>query len=180
MTPASLLDQQSQRFSAATPSVEDGKLSQLIGRCEYALLMTTELRCSECALTGLWQARSMSAWSSSTRFASSVQCRASGSRRAIRHRWQTSQHGTGAGRLPAKLSFARVKARRSSLGMICRCAGVRSPVVRSRIDIPEIDDAERFLALRFLRRYVTWCARSRRWRFMNGAAHLYRSLGRAR
>jgi len=41
---------------------------------------------------------------------------------------------------------------------------------------PEIDDAERFLALRFLRRYITWSARSRRFDSMMGAAGLYRKL----
>ena len=44
---------------------------------------------------------------------------------------------------------------------------------------PEIDDAERFLAMQFLRRYVTYCARRRRWDSMTGAAGLYRTLERA-
>ena len=35
---------------------------------------------------------------------------------------------------------------------------------------PEIDDAERFLAMQFLRRYVTYRARRGRWASMNGAA----------
>jgi hypothetical protein len=44
---------------------------------------------------------------------------------------------------------------------------------------PEIDDAERFLAMRVLRRYVTYCARRGRWKSMNAAAGLYRKLERA-
>jgi hypothetical protein len=37
---------------------------------------------------------------------------------------------------------------------------------------------ERMLALYFLRRYVTWCARRRRFAVMDGAARLYRLLTR--
>jgi hypothetical protein len=38
---------------------------------------------------------------------------------------------------------------------------------------PAIDGSERFLLLVFLRRYVTYCARRRRFAAMNGAARLY-------
>jgi len=49
---------------------------------------------------------------------------------------------------------------------------------RSRLIMnPELDPIERGMVRYFLRRYVTWCARSRHWKTMNGAAHLYRSLG---
>jgi hypothetical protein len=48
----------------------------------------------------------------------------------------------------------------------------QSPVEQSSID----DELERFLVLAFLRRYVTWCARSRRFAAMNGAARLFRQL----
>jgi hypothetical protein len=41
---------------------------------------------------------------------------------------------------------------------------------------PGIDGLERFLLLVFLRRYVTYCARRRRFAAMNEAAHLYAEL----
>jgi len=41
---------------------------------------------------------------------------------------------------------------------------------------PAIDACERLLALLFLRRYVTWCARTRRFDRISGAAMLYRRL----
>jgi len=41
---------------------------------------------------------------------------------------------------------------------------------------PQIDDAERFLAMRFLRRYVTYCVRRGRWESMMGAAGLSQKL----
>ena len=41
---------------------------------------------------------------------------------------------------------------------------------------PLEDQVERFLALLFLRRYVTWCARTRRFAAMEGAAKLHRRL----
>ena len=41
---------------------------------------------------------------------------------------------------------------------------------------PAIDAIEAFLLRVFLRRYVTWCARRRRFAAMNGAARLYRRL----
>jgi hypothetical protein len=37
---------------------------------------------------------------------------------------------------------------------------------------PRIDATERFLLRLFLRRYITWCARRRRFAAMNGAARL--------
>jgi len=40
-----------------------------------------------------------------------------------------------------------------------------------------IDATERFLLRFFLRRYVTWCARHRRFAAMQGAARLYRKIG---
>jgi hypothetical protein len=44
---------------------------------------------------------------------------------------------------------------------------------------PRIEDRlERFLVLLFLRRYVTYCARRRRFAAMNGAAQLHRGLSR--
>ena len=39
-----------------------------------------------------------------------------------------------------------------------------------------IDGLERFLLLVFLRRYVTYCARRRRFAAMNGAARLFAEL----
>ena len=42
---------------------------------------------------------------------------------------------------------------------------------------PTIDAIERFLARVFLRRYVTYCARRRRFAAMNGATRLYREVG---
>ena len=45
---------------------------------------------------------------------------------------------------------------------------------------PEIDTAEASLVRVFLRRYVTFCARSRRFAAMQGAAKLYTRLGGAR
>jgi hypothetical protein len=45
---------------------------------------------------------------------------------------------------------------------------------------PPIEDQfERFLVLLFLRRYVTWCARSRRFAAMEGAARLFGQCDRA-
>jgi hypothetical protein len=42
---------------------------------------------------------------------------------------------------------------------------------------PAVNAAERFLLAVFLRRYVTWCARRRRFAAMNGAARLFADLG---
>jgi len=43
--------------------------------------------------------------------------------------------------------------------------------------LPPIEDQlERFLVLLFLRRYVTWCARTRRFAQMEGVARLYRKV----
>ena len=44
---------------------------------------------------------------------------------------------------------------------------------------PIEDQLERFLVVLFLRRYVTWCARRRRFASMNGATRLYRQLSRS-
>ena len=41
---------------------------------------------------------------------------------------------------------------------------------------PAIDALEAFLVQRFLRRYVSYCARRRRFAAMNGAARLYREI----
>jgi hypothetical protein len=41
---------------------------------------------------------------------------------------------------------------------------------------PAIDSVERFLTLLFLRRYVTYCARRRKYAAMNGAAALLREI----
>jgi len=41
---------------------------------------------------------------------------------------------------------------------------------------PSISDAERFILCIFLRRYVTWCARRRRFAAMQGAAELHRQV----
>jgi hypothetical protein len=41
---------------------------------------------------------------------------------------------------------------------------------------PVVTDAERLLLCLFLRRYVTWCARSRRFAAMDGAARLHREI----
>lgn len=43
---------------------------------------------------------------------------------------------------------------------------------------PELNAGERLLVLLFLRRYVTFCARRRRFPQMNGAARLWRDLTR--
>ena len=43
---------------------------------------------------------------------------------------------------------------------------------------PAIDKVERFLALMFLRRHVTYCIRSRRFAQAQGAAKLHRELAR--
>jgi hypothetical protein len=40
-----------------------------------------------------------------------------------------------------------------------------------------IDATERYLLRVFLRRYITWCARRRRFKQMQGAARLYRKIG---
>ena len=42
---------------------------------------------------------------------------------------------------------------------------------------PSIDATEVFLVRLFLRRYVAWCARHRRFAAMNGAARLHAELG---
>jgi hypothetical protein len=42
--------------------------------------------------------------------------------------------------------------------------------------LPIEDQLERFLVLLFLRRYVTYCARRRRFAAMTGAAVLFRQL----
>ena len=42
---------------------------------------------------------------------------------------------------------------------------------------PAIDAAEAFLVAVFLRRYITYCARRRRFAAMNGAARLYAEIG---
>ena len=47
-------------------------------------------------------------------------------------------------------------------------------------DPAELDGLERFLLLVFLRRYVTYCARRRRFAAMNGAARLFAELGHPR
>jgi hypothetical protein len=39
-----------------------------------------------------------------------------------------------------------------------------------------IDATERYLVRLFLRRYITWCARRRRFAAMTGAAVLYRGV----
>jgi hypothetical protein len=44
---------------------------------------------------------------------------------------------------------------------------------------PALRDDERPLVLLFLRRYVAYCARRRRFAAMEGAARLYRSVGRS-
>ncbi len=58
---------------------------------------------------------------------------------------------------------------------------IRRPTTRPRRLIrrpsnnhrPFEDQLERFLVLLFLRRYVTWCARSRRFASMDRAINLY-------
>jgi hypothetical protein len=45
------------------------------------------------------------------------------------------------------------------------------------LDPPLPDALERTLVQAFLRRYVTWCARSGRYAQMNGAARLLRAIG---
>jgi hypothetical protein len=41
---------------------------------------------------------------------------------------------------------------------------------------PRIDATERFLLQLFLRRYITWCARRRRFAAMQGAARLHEQI----
>jgi hypothetical protein len=53
------------------------------------------------------------------------------------------------------------------------------PTVRAAGNVertPGLDSDERFLVLLFLRRYVTYCARRRRYAQMQGAARLFASL----
>ena len=45
---------------------------------------------------------------------------------------------------------------------------------------PTLDALEAFLLQLFLRRYITYCARRRRYAAMNGAARLYAELGERR
>jgi len=52
------------------------------------------------------------------------------------------------------------------------------PVEEPPEQSPSVDVIERFLVLLFLRRYVTWCARTRRFGAMEGAAQLFRELRR--
>jgi hypothetical protein len=47
------------------------------------------------------------------------------------------------------------------------------PVILSAMQVPALDDVERFLVLVFLRRYVTYCTRHRRFAQTNGAARLF-------
>lgn len=58
--------------------------------------------------------------------------------------------------------------------------GVAPPSIRPGGNLdwhkPELDGLERMLVGVFLRRYVTWCARSRRQEPMAGALHLLASL----
>lgn len=60
-------------------------------------------------------------------------------------------------------------------------SGAVTPASRHSIDqapelAPSVDAAERFLLCLFLRRYVTWCARRRRFAAMQGAARLHREV----
>lgn len=78
-------------------------------------------------------------------------------------------------------------------GVTCRSLGdtsnfmrnVQSPATRALGHLemhphwespPAIDAEERSLALAFLRRYVTWCIRTRRFAQAQGAATLFREL----
>ena len=54
---------------------------------------------------------------------------------------------------------------------------VRAPIVRESLEMhPPLDTLERMLARVFLRRYVTQCARRRRYRWMESAAELFRKV----
>lgn len=44
---------------------------------------------------------------------------------------------------------------------------------------PQLSEGERFLVLLFLRRYVTYCARTRTWARMRNAARLFRRIEHA-
>ena|SRR5437762_2980872 len=44
------------------------------------------------------------------------------------------------------------------------------------LEPPTLNETERFLVIVFLRRYVTYCARRRRFAQMNGAAKLFRKV----
>jgi hypothetical protein len=56
-----------------------------------------------------------------------------------------------------------------------RTPGIQRATARAA---PAIDAAEAFLLAVFLRRYVTYCARRRRFAAMNGAVALFRDLSR--
>ena len=59
-----------------------------------------------------------------------------------------------------------------------RIASEPPPELQPHLATPSAVTApEAALVLLFLRRYVTWCARHRRFAAMNGAAHLYAELG---
>lgn len=52
-----------------------------------------------------------------------------------------------------------------------------APQINPHLDRPPaIDAAECFLTMVFLRRYVTYCARRRRYEQMQGATHLHREI----
>jgi len=51
------------------------------------------------------------------------------------------------------------------------------PVRGRRLPPVTLDATERYLVALWLRRYVTWCARTRRYDRVDGAAALYRRLG---
>jgi len=66
--------------------------------------------------------------------------------------------------------------RRQMNDIIAANSKLPAKVAAALILNPELDPVERGTVRVFLRRYVTWCARSRRWKAMNGAASLFRSL----
>ena len=92
-----------------------------------------------------------------------------------------SRRGTSDGRSPAAPRCAARRApcsvhRRSCLRAGCRWA-IGEPPVKPSVQHPSaLDEIERFLALVFLRRYVTYCARRRRFAQMNWAARLFAKL----
>jgi hypothetical protein len=56
--------------------------------------------------------------------------------------------------------------------------GFTGPRHYQHVTLPtlELDGLERFLVALFLRRYVTWCVRRRRFESANEAARLYRRI----
>ncbi len=81
----------------------------------------------------------------------------------------------GDGVVPANVS-AGFDPFRTAAGAESRDAAVEPAL---QLDPDLVDALERALVATFLRRYVTWCARHRRYAAMNGAARLLRAVSAA-